>query len=93
VVHIAGDEQRWIAEFFAIVVDLLVGGLEALVLALVLSGEVIAEPDVCEAFASVDLGYGFSRCSVRLRRRLRLAEHFAEVNMDGLRVHLGHGGV
>lgn len=88
-VEVADDEERRVAEVLAIVVDLLVGGLEVLVLALVLPGEVVAEPDVGEAFATVDLVQGLVEgvtltggvgCS-----GMRLAEHVAEIDEVGLR--------
>jgi hypothetical protein len=56
------DHEQWrVAKLFAIIVDLLVGALQVLVVAFVLPGEVIAEPDICKAFAAVDLASCFSK--------------------------------
>lgn len=57
VVEVGDDEQRRIEEVFAVVVELLVGGLEALVRAFVFPGEVVTEPDVGKSVATVNLGH------------------------------------
>ncbi len=83
-VDVAHDEQRRVAEVVLVGEQLDVGGLEVLVLALVLPGEEVALPDVGEAVPSPGLGdpllegvLGADR--VGLVRR-RLAEHPAEVD-------------
>ena len=52
-VHVAGDEERRVLEVGAVLVELEVGGVEVLVLALVLPGEVAALPDVGPAVRAV----------------------------------------
>jgi hypothetical protein len=88
-VEVADDEERRVAEVLTIVVDLLVSGLEVFVLALVFPGEVVAEPDVGEALAAVDLveglveGIALAGCVGG--RGMGLAEHVAEIDEVGLR--------
>lgn len=64
-------------------------GFEVFVLALVLPGEMVAEPDVGEAFAAVDLIERFVE-GITLAGRVGgggvgLAEHVAEIDEVGLR--------
>lgn len=82
-IHVADDQQRRVAEVFAVLQQLLVGGDEVFVLPLVLPGEVVLHPDVGPplfAFKLVDaalervpgaVGVGCSR--------RRLAEELAEI--------------
>ena len=88
-VEVADDEKWRVAEIFTVVIDLLVGGFEIFMLALVLPGEVVAKPDVGEAFGAGGLGEGLIEC-VALAGGvggcgMRLAEHVAEVDEVRLR--------
>ena len=66
-VEVADDQQRRVLEVLAVVQELLVGGLQVLVLALVLPGEVAALPDVGEAVPAAGLGDALLE-GVRARR-------------------------
>jgi hypothetical protein len=57
-VEIGDDEKRRIEEVFAVVVELFVSSFEIFVRTFVLPCEMIAEPDVGEAFTAVYLGDG-----------------------------------
>jgi hypothetical protein len=88
-VEIADAEEWGVAEVLAIVVDLFVGGFEVFVLALVFPCEMVAEPDVREAFTAVDLVEWLVE-GVTLTGRVRsggvgLTEHVAEIDEVGLR--------
>ena len=56
VVEVGDDQERRVEEVFAVVVELLVGGLKVLVRAFVFPGEVVTEPHVGKAIAAVNLG-------------------------------------
>lgn len=55
-IGVADDEQRRVAEGFPVLQELLIGGVEVLVAALVLEREGIALPDVGEPVAAGGLG-------------------------------------
>jgi hypothetical protein len=82
-VEVADDQQRRVFERLAVLQELVVGGGEVLVFALVFPAEAAALPHVGPAFAAAVLrgaaleGEGLTR---RIsRRRFRVAEHFAEI--------------
>ena len=83
-VEVADDEQRRVLKSLAVLQELLVGGGQVLVLALVLPGEVAALPDVGEAIAADGL-LGALLEGVPVAGRVGLvggrhAEHAAEVD-------------
>jgi hypothetical protein len=88
-VHITNNKKRWVSELLTVVIKLFVCGVEVFVLALVLPGEVIAEPDVGGAFPSVNLRDGLlkrvSLTNCVSRCRMRLTKHVAEINEMRLR--------
>ena len=87
-IEVAYDQEGRVAEILAVVVDLLVGGFQVFVLALVLPGEVVAEPDIGEAFAAASLADVFFEGVIFSGGvgcgRMGLAEHLAEVDEMGL---------
>src|SRR6185437_4094976 len=56
-VQVADHEKRGISEILTVIVELIVGFLKILVLALVFPGEVVAKPDVGESLATARLAH------------------------------------
>ncbi len=87
--EVANDKKWRIAEFFTIVVELVVGFFQALVLAFVLPSKVVAQPHVGEALSAMCLpdvflkGVVFSGCIGS--GGMLFTEHVAEVKKMGLR--------
>ncbi len=87
-VEVAGDEEGRVFEVVLVADELAVGGVEVLVRALVLPGEVVAVPDVGEAFAAAEL-FGAALEGVEVAGGVGLdgggdAEGVAEVGEVGL---------
>jgi len=86
--EVADDEEGRVVESFAVVVELVVSLFEVFVLAFVLPGEVIATPDIGEAFAAAGFAYVFLEGVVFAGGvdvgRPGLVEDFAEVIEMGL---------
>ena len=82
-IHIADDQQRRVLQCLAVLLELLVGGFQVFVFALVFPGEVIAEPDIGPALAAAVLfqaALESVKGAVRVgRRRLGLVQHFAKI--------------
>jgi len=83
-VHVGDDEQGRVVERLPVAQELVVGGLQVLVLPLVLPGEVALLPDVGPAFAAAVLGCPLLEgVGGPLRVRVgggRLSEHPAQVD-------------